>query len=60
MKRLFSSVILIAAIFTLLQFGTLQASNFQKESPELVIEKYLNAVLSKDYQTASSFLSDSN
>jgi hypothetical protein len=60
MKKLFSSTLLITAILVLLQFGILQASGLQNEKPELVIKNYLNAVLSKDYQTASSFISDSN
>ena len=60
MKRLFSLIILIAIVLASLQSGTKQAFSFQKETPEVVINKYLNAVITNDYQTAYSLVSDQN
>ncbi len=60
MRWLFSLLLFFAIVPASLQFGTKQVFSFQEETPEAVIEKYLNAVISKDYRTASSFISDSN
>ncbi len=60
MKRLFSLVILVTVVVVSLQSSAIQASDIQKESPKSVIENYLNAVLSKDYKTASLYISESN
>ena len=60
MKRLFSLFILIAVVLASLQSGTKQVFSFQKETPEVVIKKYLDAVISNDYQTAYTLVSDQN
>jgi hypothetical protein len=60
MRRLFSLFLSIAIVLALLQSGTKQVFSFQKETPEEVIEKYLNAVISNDYQAAYAFISDNN
>ena len=60
MKRLFSLILFIAIVLASLQFGTKQAFSFQKETPEVVIRKYLDAVISNDYQTAYTLVSDQN
>jgi hypothetical protein len=60
MRRLFSLFLSIAIVLASLQSGTKQVFSFQKETPEEVIEKYLNAVISNDYQTAYEFISDNN
>ena len=60
MKKLFSLAILTTAILVSFQFKAIQASGVQKQEPASVIEKYLNAVLLKDYHTASLYVSDSN
>jgi hypothetical protein len=60
MKRLFSLFILIAVVLASLQSGTKQVFSFQKETPEVVINKYLAAVISNDYQTAYTLVSDQN
>ncbi|MFQ5962808.1 MAG: hypothetical protein ACE5KZ_00810 [Candidatus Scalinduaceae bacterium] len=60
MKWLFALFLFIAIVLSSLQFRTKQVFSFQKETPEVVIEKYLDAVISNDYQTAYSFVSDNN
>jgi hypothetical protein len=60
MRRLFSLFLSIAIVLASLQSWTKQVFSFQKETPEEVIEKYLNAVISNDYQTAYEFISDNN
>jgi hypothetical protein len=60
MRRLFSLFLSIAIVLASLQSGTKQVFSFQKETPEEVIEKYLNAVISNDYQAAYTFISDNN
>ena len=60
MRRLFSLFLSIAIVLASLQLGTKQVSGFQKETPEIVIKKYLNAVISNDYQAAYTFISDNN
>ena len=60
MRRLFSLFLSIAIVLASLQSGTKQVLGFQKETPEKVIEKYLNAVISNDYQAAYTFISDNN
>jgi hypothetical protein len=60
MRRLFSLFLSIAIVLASLQSGTKQVFSFQKETPEEVIEKYLNAVISNDYQAAYAFISDNN
>jgi hypothetical protein len=60
MRRLFSLFLSIAIVLASLQSGTKQVFGFQKETPEKVIEKYLNAVISNDYQAAYTFISDNN
>ena len=60
MKRLFSLILFIAIVLASLQFGAKQVFSFQKETPEVVIKKYLNAVISNDYQTAYTLVSDQN
>ncbi len=60
MKRLFSLILFIAIVLASLQYGTKQVFSFQKETPEVVLGKYLNAVISNDYQTAYTLVSDQN
>ncbi len=60
MRWLFSLILFIAIVLASLQLGTKQVFGFQKETPEIVIEKYLNAVISNDYQTAYTYISDYN
>jgi len=60
MKRLFSLIILTAIVLASLQSGTKQLFSFQKETPEVVINKYLDAVISNDYQAAYKLVSDQN
>ena len=60
MKRLFSLILLIGIILATLHSGAKQVFSFQKETPEVVIKKYLNAVISYDYQTAYTLVSDQN
>ncbi|GJQ57225.1 MAG: hypothetical protein D8M57_16855 [Candidatus Scalindua sp. AMX11] len=60
MKRLFSLIVFIAIVLASLQFWSKQAISFQKEAPEVVIGKYLDAVISSDYQTAKTLVSDQN
>lgn len=60
MKRLFSLILLIAIVLASLQFGAKQVFSFQKETPEVVMRKYLDAVISNDYQTAYTLVSDQN
>ncbi len=60
MKRLFSLIILIAIVLASLQSGAKQVFSFQKETPEVVIGKYLDAVISNDYQAAYTLVSDQN
>jgi hypothetical protein len=60
MKHLFSLIILIAIVLASLQSGNKQAFSFQEETPEVVINKYLAAVISNDYQAAYTLVSDQN
>ncbi len=60
MKRLFSLILFIAIVLASLQYGTKQVFSFQKETPEVVLGKYLNAVISNDYKTAYTLVSDQN
>ncbi len=60
MRRLFSLFLSIAIVLVSLQSGTKQVFSFQKETPEEVIEKYLNAVISNDYEAAYVLISDNN
>ncbi|MEE9532654.1 MAG: hypothetical protein V3W52_16870 [Syntrophobacteria bacterium] len=60
MRWLFSLILFIAIVLASLQLGTKQVFGLQKETPEIVIEKYLNAVTSNDYQTAYTYISDYN
>ncbi len=60
MKRLFSLILFIAIVLASLQSGTKQVYSFQKETPEVVIGKYLDAVISNDYQTAYTLVSEQN
>ncbi len=60
MRRLFSLFLSIAIVLASLQSGTKQVFSFQKGTPEIVIEKYLNAVISNDYEAAYTLISDNN
>ncbi len=60
MRRLFSLILFIVIVLASLQSGTKQVYSFQKETPEVVIKKYLDAVISNDYQTAYKLVSDQN
>ena len=58
MKHLFSLILFIVIVLASLQSWTKQVYSFQKETPEVVIKKYLDAVISNDYQTAYKLVSD--
>ena len=60
MKRLFSLILFIAIILATLQSGTKQIFSLQKDTPEVVMRKYLDAVISNDYQIAYTLVSDQN
>ncbi len=60
MKRLLSLFLFIAFVLVSLNFGARQAFSFQRETPEVVINKYLDAVISNDYRGAYSLISDDN
>lgn len=60
MKRLFSRFLFISIIVISLKSGTKQAFSLQVETPEVVINKYLTAVISNDYETAYALVSDDN
>ncbi len=60
MKRLISLFLFIVFVLVLFHFGTKQALSFQRETPEVVINKYLEAVISNDYQAAYELISDDN
>ncbi len=60
MKRLSSLILFIAIVLASLQSGTKQVFSFQNETPEVVVRKYLDAVISNDYQTAFTLVSDQN
>ncbi len=60
MRRLLSLILFIVVVLASLQSATKQVYSFQKETPEVVIEKYLDAVISNDYQTAYALVSDQN
>ena len=60
MKHLFSLILFIVIVQASLQSWTKQVYSFQKETPEVVIKKYLDAVISNDYQTAYTLVSDQN
>ncbi len=58
--KLLFPLLFIFVILVSLQFETKQGLSFQSETPEIVIEKYLDAVLSNDYKAAYTFISDYN
>ena len=60
MKRLFSLFLFITIVLVSLQPGTKQVFSLQAEAPEVVINKYLTAVISNDYETAYTLVSDDN
>ncbi len=60
MKRLLSLFLFIAFILVSLHLGAKQTFSFQGETPEVVINKYLEAVISNDYQVAYGLISDDN
>ncbi len=60
MKHLLSLFLLISFVLVLLQSGTKQAFCLQAKNPEAVINKYLTAVISNDYETAYTLISDDN
>jgi hypothetical protein len=60
MKRLFSLFLFITIVLVSLQAGTKQVFSLQAETPEVVINKYLTAVISNDYETAYTLVSDDN
>ncbi len=60
MKRLFSLFLFIAVILVSFQSGTKQVFSSQAETPEVVINRYLAAVISNDYETAYTLISDDN
>lgn len=60
MKHLFSISLFIAIVLVSLQFGTKQVFSSQAETPEVVINKYLTAVISNDYETAYTLISVDN
>ncbi len=60
MKHLLSLFLLISFVLVLSQSGTKQAFCLQAKTPEAVINKYLTAVISNDYETAYTLVSDDN
>ncbi|MBC8548974.1 MAG: hypothetical protein H8D23_04925 [Candidatus Brocadiales bacterium] len=60
MKRLLSLLLFISIVLFSLQTGTKQVNSSQAETPEVVINKYLTAVISNDYNTAYTLISDDN
>ncbi len=60
MKRLFSLILFVVIVLASLQPATKQAFSFREETPEVVIGKYLDAVISNDYQTAYTLVSEQN
>ena len=60
MKRLISLLLFITIVLASLQAGTKQVFSSQVETPEVVINKYLAAVISNDYETAYTLVSDDN
>jgi hypothetical protein len=60
MKRLFSLFLFVTIVLVSLQSGTKQVFSSQAETPEVVINKYLTAVISNDYETAYTLVSDDN
>jgi hypothetical protein len=60
MKRLFSLFLFVTIVLVSLQSGTKQVFSLQAETPEVVINKYLTAVISNDYETAYTLVSDDN
>ena len=60
MKLLFSTFLFITIVLVSLQSGTKQVFSSQAETPEVVINKYLTAVISNDYETAYTLISDDN
>ena len=53
-------LLFVALVPVSLTYGMKQVVSHQKEKPEIVVEEYLNAVISNDYQTAYTFISDTN
>ena len=60
MKRLFSLFLFITIVLVSLQYGMKQVFSLQAETPEVVINRYLTAVISNDYETAYTLVSDDN
>ena len=60
MKRLLYLFLLISFVLVLLQSGTKQAFCLQAKTPEVVINEYLTAVISNDYEIAYTLVSDDN
>ena len=60
MKLLFSLFLFIVIFLTSLHCGSRQALGIQSETPEVVINKYLEAVIANDYQAAYALISEDN
>ncbi len=61
MKHLFSLIVFsLIVLASLLHFETKQAISFEKETPEAVMGQYLDAVISNDYETAYTLVSEEN
>ena len=60
MKYLFSLFLCITIVLVSSQSWMKQVFGSQLETPELVVNKYLAAVISNDYETAFMFVSDDN
>ncbi len=60
MKRLFSLLLFITIVLASLQAGTKLVFSSQAETPEVVVNKFLTAVISNDYETAFTLVSDDN
>ncbi|MHC4268706.1 MAG: hypothetical protein ACYSWS_07765 [Planctomycetota bacterium] len=60
MKRLLFLFLFIFIVLASLHSGAKQAFSFQRETPEVAINKYLEAVISNDYQAAYELISDDN
>ncbi len=60
MKRLLSLFLFIAIVLSALHFGTKQTFGLKRETPEVVVNKYLEAVISNNYQAAYELISDDN
>ncbi len=60
MKRLLSLFLFIAIVLSALHFGTKHTFGLKRETPEVVVNKYLEAVISNNYQAAYELISDDN